>query len=497
VRLALVIALLLGACNSAREPGAAKGAPNPRSGGTLRIAAKDAIVSIDPAYANDDASILAVHTMFDTLVGYEGTTLVPHLATRWEISDDGLVYTFELRDARYSDGTPIVAADFVAALARTATTTDAPHHEDLSNVASQVAVDAKTLRITLATPNEGFLFVLAMPFTAPQPNGVPKSSGPFHLASWDRGQKIVFERSATYWNPEHAKLERIELRENVPTEMQFLLLEAGELDATERVSAADYVWLAGEPTWAPLVRRAALLSAFGARLYTRAKPFDDVRVRRAMNHCTNKDHITRLLYGSGIAAHGVLPPGLLGHDPTLAPYRYDPVKGRALLAAAGYPEGLDLEYVLPADEEAARLAESLQADLLACGVRVKLAMMAASAYATALVDTPARAPFAQAGWIDAPDPAVFLDPLFHSEGSSNWSAYSNPALDAVLEQARATKDRDARGALYRTAERIVYDDAPWIFGYHQALAQVVQPYVKNYAPHPVWQRDFTAAWVDK
>src|SRR4030095_13060844 len=107
------------------------------------------------------------------------------------------------------------------------------------------------------------------------------------------------------------------------------------------------------------------------------------------------------------------------------------------------------------------------------------------------------------GWgVDFPDPTNFFDPLFHSRSikkadSNNNTFYANPALDALIDQAHAELDPAKRAALYRRAERILYDDAPWIWDYHRLATEVTQPYVRGYQPHPTWLRDYTSAWLPR
>ena len=107
-----------------------------------------------------------------------------------------------------------------------------------------------------------------------------------------------------------------------------------------------------------------------------------------------------------------------------------------------------------------------------------------------------------ATWIgDFPDPIAFLDAVFHSrsisaENSINNTFYASPELDRVLDAARVEPDPAARAAMYQRAERMLYDDAPWVWEYHQLSTEVTQPYVRGYAPHPVWGRDYTSAWLD-
>ncbi len=528
---ALTVVLAIAACGTRDHAPRwrAAGATSPRDGGTLRFAAKDRITTLDPAIAYDEVSIYAEHPLFDTLVDYEpaGTHLVPRLAERWTISSDGRVYHFWLRSGlAYADGTPIVAADLAFALERALASAESPFGSFLADVAGArdvvehklahcagiTAVNDRELEIRLAQPNAAFLYVLSMPFTAPlraehvaragdQLRRRPLASGPYELVQWDEGQRLELRRRANYYDPSRQHLERIVLYENVPRDTQFLMFERGELDTAERLAAPDYLWIKQQVAWAPFVHSQPMLSTFGSRMNVTVKPFDDRRVRQALNYALNKDHIVKLLNGTAVPAHGMLSPGAFGRDTTLAPYPHDPAKARALLAEAGYPDGFAVQYVTLADEEADKLAVSLQEDLAEVGVRVEISQMSIATYQTATGkrDGPA---FSFASWAaDFPDPTSFLDPRFHSRGitdenASNNSFYRNAELDGLLDTARAEPDPAKRAALYRHAEHILYDDAPWIWGYHQMTTEVTQPYVKNYVPHPIWLRDYTGTWLD-
>jgi ABC-type transport system substrate-binding protein len=527
MRLAL---LLLAACSMERAPRFREaGNPDPRAGGTLRIASQAAISTLDPAVAYDEVSIYAIHAISDGLVGYaaDGTEIVPRLAERWAISADGLRYAFTLRAGlRYGDGTPIVAADFERALERALTLKGSPHGGRLASVVgAQAVLDGKAadctgivtngdreLVIELTAPNGAFLYELAVPFASPitqahldsageQLRSKPLASGPYELVEWDEGRRIELQRRAHYHDPSRQRIERIVVLENVPRDLQFMMMERGELDAAERMSASDLRWIQQQPAWAPQLRSRALMNAFGSRMNTREKPFDDRRVRQAMNYAVDKQRIVKLLTGTAVASHGILAPGALGRDDTIPPYPHDPAKARALLAEAGYPDGFSLDYVTLADEEAEKLAVSLQHDLAQIGVTMTITPVTFGAWAEA-ISKPTGPKFSIITWIgDFPDPVSLLEPLFHSrfiaeENATNFSFYKNPELDGILDTAHGESDPAKRSALYRRAEKILYDDAPWIWGYHQMMTEVVQPYVRDYQPHAVWVRDYTTAWLD-
>lgn len=540
VRAALgaALAVALAACPTAdRGPRSRPaGAATPRTGGTLHVAAKEQISTLDPTIANDEASGYVVHPLFDTLVDYEpssaddparGLHLVPHLAERWQVSADGLRLEFWLRPGiTYADGTPIVAADFQYSLERALTTPQSVFGSYLRDIAGATDVqDGKAahargivvrgereLAIELARPNVAAVYLFAMSFATPQRAAhvaaagdrlrrEPLASGPYELVTWDEGERVVLRANPHYWDRANVHVAAIELRENVARDTQFLMFERGELDAVDQLAAPDYLWISSRADWRPYVYQRAPLNAYGSRMNVRRPPFDDRRVRQALNYALDKRHVVRLLNAAASPSHGLLAPGMAGRDPALAPYPHDPAKARALLAAAGHADGLALDYITTADEDAEKLAQSLQSDLAEVGVRVRVGLVTFATYQTITGDPDGPA-FSLATWVgDYPDPTNFLDARFHSRSisatsSNNDSFYASAELDALLDGARAEPDPDRRAALYRRAERVLYDDAPWIWGYHQLRTEIVQPYVRGFAPHPVWLRDYASAWLD-
>ncbi len=518
--------VLVIACSHGDAPRWKEAGGTARAGGTLTIASKDGITTLDPAIAYDETSMSTLHAVVDGLVGYamDSTDLVPRLAERWTISTDGLVYTFTLREATYADGSPIVALDFKRSFERTLAKPDSPFGAHLVGIrGAQDMIDGKaahcagivvetsrTLRLELIAPNAAMLYELAMPFASPlneeraavaDLRRTPLASGPYEVVAWDEGRRIELVRRANFYDPSRQRIERIVMLENVARDLQFMMFERGELDAAQRISGSDQRWLEQQPAWAPHVHTRPLMNAYGSRMNTREKPFDDRRVRQAMNYAVDKHKISKLLRGTATPSHGVLAPGAFGRDEGLAPYPHDPAKARALLAEAGYPDGFPLDYITLVDEEAENLAASLRADLAEVGITMSITPITFSAYSDA-VGNRNGPKFSLGGWAgDYPDPLGLLDPLFHSRNisevnASNSTFFANPELDAILDAARGEVDREKRAALYRRAEKLLYDEAPWIWGYHQLVTEVVQPYVRDFRPHPVWVRDFTTAWLD-
>ena len=535
-RLLVIATCALCACGeppTLPSPRAAAGKPGPRRGGTLRISLADDVRTLDPAIAFDEFSLLAECLVFEGLIAYKPTSsgkpleLQPALAESWTVSEDRRVYTFTLRPAVYEDGTPIVADDFVTTFERIydpginspakqfylgLAGAEARMNGQAERVSGVRALDARRLELTLLQPDESFLMVLAMAFVKPMPRAWidrqgerirdrPLASGPFRLAEWRQGNLMIFERNPRYWNPELPYLDRIEMNLQVQRDVAMLKLLRGELDTIDRLSSDKYVLFARSPEWKDLVRINRALNVYGERMDVTQPPFDDKRVRQAMNYALDKQDSYLLYNHRLVISHGALPPDMPGYDPTMKPYPHDPEKARRLLAEAGYPDGFDVDYYCTNDEIAVKLAQSIQSDLAEVGVRMRIRPISFPTYLSAVGRK--QLPFSYTAWfMDFPDPWNFLEIKFHSKNiapvnSNNDSYYSNPEVDRLLDAARVEPDRDKRLALYHQVELILYDDCPWIWHYHGTVTEVVQPYVKNYHHHPVYLRDYRETWLDR
>jgi len=275
---ALIVALALAACNGPeRGPKyKAAGRTAPYRGGTLHFSIIDGVRTLDPTIAYDEYSIYALHYMCDTLIGYKsatagkGTELVPQLAERWSVSDDGKVYTFWLRKGvTFSDGQPLVAGDFKYAIERVLTSPASPFIQFLVGIeGAQALVDKKAtslsglkiiddhrLEFHLVEPDASFPMILAMKMATPQKRSHVEAAGknirrdvlctgPFTLASWNEGVEMVFDRNPRYWDKKLPYLDRLDMLTNVPRDTAFLKFESGELDTVDRPSSAD---LCGSP----------------------------------------------------------------------------------------------------------------------------------------------------------------------------------------------------------------------------------------------------------
>ncbi|HLW70750.1 MAG TPA: ABC transporter substrate-binding protein, partial [Candidatus Binataceae bacterium] len=481
----------------------------------LRLAELDDIPTLDPAAGYDTASWTFEQMIFDTLVRYSdgGVNLVPDLALTWEISSDATSVIFHLRhDASFTNGRRVTSADFKYAVERVLTpatrSKGLEYYRTIVGAEAFVArralhvtgietPDPWTIRFRLVAPDPIFIHKLAMPFAAAVPREVAArwgedfsqhvvGSGPFMLAQWLGGQRLILIRNPHYFAPGLPRLDAIVEQIGVSDELEWLKFEAGEIDVSS-IPPAEFPYVMKTPRLKALTRHIVTLSTDYLGMNCRMKPFDDVRVRRAFNYAIRKDKLIALLNGRGVAAEGILAPGLPGYDPSVAGYPYDPGKARALLESAGVARNLAPQIWFRADQNETILVESIQQDLALVGVHAVLKPLAWSPLLEA-VRQPDTVEIASLGWeADFPDPANFLDVLFSKKqwGENNDTFYDNPGVDRLLVEAAPVSDLKRRYQLYDAAQKMILADAPWVPLYHRVTYVILQPWVKDYILNPM------------
>ncbi len=442
--------------------------------------------SLDPALSTDVPTGEVSALLYEPLVRYdvEGR-LVPGLADRWETSDDGRRYTFHLDPrARFHDGRPVRAEDvrrsFLRVLkpgaggGRTWPLQPILGSADVldgktTDLAGVHADDSLTVSITLAEPFPLFLKFLAMPVASIVPGDpdrdfdrAPIGSGPWRFVSWSHDDRLVFARFDGYRGGPAAS-DSMVIRIIPEPLTQAAEYESGRLHVVEVPVGETRVWERTRP--AELQRRVAI-RAFYVALNTRRGALADVRVRRALNHALPVDVLLKnLMAGRGVRAAGAIPPTLPGADTSRAPYAYDPAKARALLAEAGYANGLSLKLWRSPRAEWKKVAAAIQQELGRVGVAVEIVERDASSARAAA--RKGEADMFLADWYaDYPDAENFLYPLFHSKNAGtggNYAFLADSTLDRLLDRLRTEPDTAQAALLAREADARVFDDAPWLF----------------------------------
>lgn len=509
-------------CSSERLPAppiVSAGDGLPQRGGTLRLALGEDVKTLDPSRAIDQVSLLTVQLVHSTLLDFapadapNPTALVPALASKWSVSSDGKTLHFEIRDgARFSNGEPVLAEDFVYGFERLldpeTLAPTAQFFRGIEGAADRLegrtketrgirAIGPATLEIKLERPDLSFALLLALVASTPQKRkhaenvgaGIaekPLGTGPFLLREFRAGQEVVLERNPFYWDTNRPYLDSIRMRQGVPRETMLLEFLQGNIDVLDGRSCSDAVLLTREPAWAPYLSLSPLPIVATDMMNTTRKPFNDKRVRQAFNYAINRADTVKLANGRAMAANGYLPPNVPGHDAHRPVWPYDPVRARSLLAEAGFARGLEVTYTTLRDEMAQKIALSIQADLDAVGVRVNIETLTFGAYVNALVH--GELDFAFSSWaMDFPDPWNFLEVKFHSrmiEAGTNDARFVNAEVDRLLDAARFEPDAEKRAAAYHQAENIIVDDCSHIWHYFSTALDARQPRVRGSIRHP-------------
>lgn len=511
-----------GQTQGAQEQGDAE---DDRYGGVIVFARSGDSVGLDPARETDGESFYATAQIYDTLVEFvPGTTEIqPALAESWDVSDDGLTYTFNLREGvTFHDGTPFNAEAAKFSFERQMNE-DHPYYEygpwqywgymDMGSIIDSInVVDEYTLEFQLQKREAAFLANLAMDFASiVSPAAVreyeddfitnPVGTGPFKFVSWTKDDSIVLERYEEYWRrPAYA--DRLVLRVIPDATARYLALQNGEVDVIDFPSPEDLADMKADPDIKVLQQEG--LNVGYLALNTDKEPFDDVRVRRALNYAVDKDAIIRAVYGeAGVPAKNPLPPTMWSYNDEIDPYPYDPERARELLAEAGYANGFETDIwampvARPYNPDGRTVAEIIQAQWAEVGVQAEIVSYDWGTYLNR-VDAGDHET-ALLGWTgDNGDPDNFLWVLLSipaADAGGNIAFWRNEEFNALIKEAKETADQDRRTELYEQAQVIFHDQAPWVPLAHSIVSVPMQNYVQDFVIYPTGKRIFRNVWLD-
>ncbi len=491
--------------------------------------------ALDPHVTTGTPELNIQMALFEGLVGPHPETLepLPAAAESWSVSADGLRYVFTIRDsARWSDGAPVTARDFVAGWRRALSPAQAAPNAVLLHVIAGAAafnrgetadfagvgvraLDERRLEVTLAGPAPHFLSLLLHPVWYPVPShrlgeGTaagdragpwtrPESfvgNGPFVLSAWRPRQYVEARRNPLYWDAAAVRLQAVRFHaidEPAAEERAFL---SGQLHVTDALPPARVA--AYRRAGSPPLRIDPYLGTYYILPNLRSGPLADPRVRRALSLAVDRAAVTERLLGAGQApAGGFVPPAMPGYDAGIAPV-HDPAAARALLAEAGFPGGRGLprlEYLFNTSESHRQIAEALQAMWRReLGVDVQLVNMEWRSYLDRR--TSGEFQLARAVWIgDYLEPSTFLD-LWTSGNPNNWAGWSDPAYDALMAAARAAPDPAERMRLYAAAERRLIEQQVIIPLYHYVTVYLIDPAVRGWHANLLDWHPLKHVWLE-
>jgi len=478
----------------------AQGAP--QQGGDIVVTYKDDITTLDPAIGYDWVNWSMIKSLYSRLMDYEPGTPnpVPSLAESFEVAPDGLTYTFKLRKGvKFSNGREVVASDVKYSIERAVDPkTQGPGagffgaingFEDVTGGKSTTlsgieTPDAGTVVFKLSRPDATFLHVLAINFASVVPKEAveaaggdfgksPVGSGTFTLKEWTIGQRLVFEKNPAYYVKNVPHIDKFTVEVGQEPLVALLRLQKGEVDiAGDGIPPAKFLEIKNSPDGAQIIVDGAQLHTGYITLNTKMKPFDNVKVRQALNMAVNKERVARILNGRATPANQPLPPLMPGYDTSFTGYAYDVAKAKALLAEAGFADGFETVLYSTNTDPQPRIAQAIQQDLAAIGVKAEIRALA-QANVIAAGGTEGEAPMIWSGgmaWIaDFPDASNFYGPILGCagavQGGWNWSWYCNKDLDAravaadsMSDPAKAAERTAAWGKVFTD----IMADAPWV-----------------------------------
>ena len=527
--LVVVIALLLSACAPAAEPAAAPAesaetveqpaAPAEegaiKRGGTLTWSRGSVPENLDIAWTENNADVWVVVNVLEPLVRVDptGTEIEPALAESWEVSEDGLVYTFKLRQGvKFHDGTDMTVEDVVFSLQRAKDT--GLWNWSLSNVASIEALDESTVQITLAEESAEFLAGLALfsnaifPQAAYEAAGTPEEffkkpigTGPFMVEDWVVGEYMDLKANPDYWEMGEdgqplPYLDGVHLTQVPEDSTRVLQVQSGETDATDAIAFSQVAQLQDDAT-ATLTKWPSTQSYY-IFLNHRVPPFDDVKVRQALNYAADKQTLVDVvLSGNGEVATSFMPKASPCWDPNLEGFPYDLEKAKQLIAESSYPDGHTGAVIeVPSGRVIGRDQATVLQDMWSqIGINVEVSEVEGGLLSEEFRNEQQQAISGYQWTNDVIDPAqqvawMVVDPAIHS-------GWVNERAIELTKQAAVELDPEKRCEMYYEIQQIFNDDAVAILLYHTPFTTFVNKDVKGFYQIPLGWLVFKSAWIDR
>lgn len=462
---------------------------------TLTVAQGADPVTLDPHGQNDQPSARVRVQIYETLVNHgPNLEVIPGLAKSWEQIDE-VTWEFVLQEnVKFHNGDGFTAADVKYSFDRIKEL-PSPAAFLIDSVKEVVVVEPYKVHIVLNEPFAPILAHLAHPSNAivnrrsveEAGDGygslVAVGTGPFVFTEWIAGSHVELTRNENYWG-EPAKVERLIIRGIPENTVRAIELETGGVDIAYNIDPTDEFRLTGTPGL--ILDKSQTLSTSYIGFNVQKEPFNDVRVRQAINYALDVEAVVDYIYtGQAAPAGGPLAPLVWGAI-DVDGYGYDPERAKELLAEAGYPNGFKTTIWTNDNPLRMQIAEMFQADLAEIGVDVEVLIVP---WATYLADTAAgKHDMFILGWVTVTaDPDYGLYALFHSSqfgDPGNRSFYANPRVDELLDLGRTEADPEKRAAIYAEAQEYIVAEAPWAFLIATMEVNGMRDNVEGFMAHP-------------
>lgn len=469
-----------------------------RADGVLTIGRDYDSNTFDPIATAENVDFWCLMNVYDVLVrvNADATALEPGLAESWTVSDDGLVYTFTMRDARFSDGSPITAEDAAYTLLRVRDDEGSLWPDSYSIIDTAEVVDPKTLKIVLKTPSAPFLSSLAMPATSivskagMESMGAeayaenPIASGAFTVDEWLRGDRVVLKKNPEFWEADRVSLDGVEWIAVPDDNTRMLQVQAGELDAAIFVPFSRVAELQADEDLKVLLEPSTREDHMVIN-HSHGK-LADVRVREAIDMAVDKQAIVdAVTFGIGQVANSYIPAGALYHDADNLERPHDPEAAKALLKEAG-AEDLKLDYVVAAGNEVSeQIAVLMQQQFAEAGITATLTKVDPGQQWGMLLagDYDISVNYWTNDILDPDQKTTFV--LGHDTNMNYMTRYENPEVEQLVKDARVELDEAKRADMYERLQEMAKADVNWIDLYYSPFRNVVRADIEGFHQNPM------------
>lgn len=493
-------------------------------GGTARVAWSDDNITFDPPLAYDVGGYYGIHNFYRGLL-YFGLNSEPQLdlAESMEVAEDVKTYRFAIKKGvKFHNGRELTARDFKFTWERASSpelgswvggflASVTGHADFVSGTATDIAgievIDDHTIELQLDRPDVTIPGVLAVPPFYALPSDEVQAAGesfsftmgtgPWKLDELDEGQRVYrCSRFEDYvYKDQLPYFDTLEWQWGVDPDLQAQRVQNGELEAMgANVRPTTVVQLQAGNTGEDQLQLWDSLTLMWYEFDVTTAPFDDVRVRQAINHAVNKERLTRLLIKP--TGH-FLPPALLGYDEALTVYEHNPGRARELLAEAGYADGLEIQVPIWVETQG-DVQQLIQQDLSEVGITITLQQETGNDhdYGTGLQGG-AYGLWPRSWGMGLPDPSELVNSLINTGAPSNYGGYGNSQVDALGLEAQSTVDPSRRADLYRQLEKLLVEDAAFLFLGVTQWATLKRPELQNFVWGPVLYEYWDRYWLQQ
>lgn len=472
-----------------------------KTGGQLSYALENDVSKLDPMVSTAFVERLVFYNMYDSLVATdEKLNIVPSLALSWT-QPDPKTYIFKLRpDVKFHDGTDFNADAVKFNIERYLTGTGSQRKSEISSISTVEVVDPLTVKFNLSAPFAPLLANLVdRAGMMVSPTAVKKlgdefvrnpqgaGTGPFKFVEWKKDDRIVLEKNPNYWRKDDTGrqlpyLDKVTFRPMTDETARLTSLKTGDVQIANSVPSKDVPDLR---TGSEVVYKdIPSVAWYGWYLNNSAEPFNNKALRQAISYAVDRDQIVKTVFFNVAApSNGPIPPPSWAYDPNFKPYTRDLAKAKAKLAEGGKPDGFTFKVEVSAGStQNLQLAQLVHDQLKEVGINMEIVQLEFSKILDDLDKKQYSA--AQVGWSGRIDPDGNIYNQFKTGAPLNNCAYTNPKVDELLDKARVATDQNERKAAYQEAQKLILDDAGYLFMYHTVATQATSPKVQGFLLMP-------------